>query len=439
MNHSLLDASAEAERYIGGLDSRAGDWLAERRRSAVLGIQQLGLPDRRQERWRYSGIDGLLDGNFSADWESTDNPLPPLESVMPDGTQAGLLVFVDGSFQAELSFVNDTGIQFTSLRAAMAKGDRKVLAALGSLSGTGRHAFSAINLATMQDGAVISVSPGKSIDQPIELLHIATAAAGGRMLRPRHLITLDKGSQASIVERHLCLDADGYFNNVVSEILLQEDARLDHQRVQLEGSQAYHLSEVHVQLGARANYRAINAAVGARWSRTEINGGFLAAGANLDLEGLYLAGDGQLVDFHLDVVHGVSGCSSRSNFKGIVYGQGRAVFDGRILVERQAQQSDAHLTNANLMLSRGSEVDTKPQLEILADDVKCSHGTTVGQLDPQAVFYLRSRGLSPSQARRLLCLGFASEILEGFGNVSLRGQLADHIQRRVESIDLENV
>ncbi|MCU7808633.1 MAG: SufD family Fe-S cluster assembly protein, partial [Candidatus Thiodiazotropha sp. (ex Semelilucina semeliformis)] len=219
----------------------------------------------------------------------------------------------------------------------------------------------------------------------------------------------------------------------VCEISLATGAKLTHQRVQLESPRAYHLSDIHLGLQADAYYHGINAAVGAAWSRTLIHNRFTAQGANCELDGLYLAGDGQLTDFHLDVDHAVPHCDSRENFRGILHGAGKAVFDGLIQVREQAQKSNAHLYNANLMLSRHAEIDTKPQLVILADDVQCSHGTTVGQLDPQAVFYLRSRGLDEQRARHLLSLGFASEVIDRFENETLRLQLADVIRQQLQS------
>jgi Fe-S cluster assembly protein SufD len=236
------------------------------------------------------------------------------------------------------------------------------------------------------------------------------------------------------VERHLTLDDQvDYFNNLVCEIQLGKGASLSHQRVQLEKQQAYHLSDVYLGLQADAHYQGVNAALGGAWSRTNLNCRFAAPGAKCELDGLYLAGEEQLVDFHLDIDHAVPGCESRENFKGILNGRSKAVFDGRILVQEQAQQTSAHLSNANLMLSRQAEIDAKPQLEILADDVQCSHGTTVGQLEPQAMFYLRSRGLSEEQARRLLCLGFAQEIIDRFETESLREQLSEVIRQRIEA------
>jgi Fe-S cluster assembly protein SufD len=285
----------------------------------------------------------------------------------------------------------------------------------------------------MQDGALIRIEAGSKLAHPIELLHLTSRNAAGSSLRPRHLIMVGEGAEASLVERYQALEEVSYFNNLVCEVVLDEGASLYHQRVQQESRQAYHLSDIHLGLAEGSHYRGVNASLGGHWSRTNINNLFHASGAVCELDGLYLVDDDQLTDYHLDVDHAVPGCESRENFKGILNGQGRAVFDGRILVQKQAQKSVAHLSNANLMLSRQAEIDTKPQLEILADDVQCSHGTTVGQLDSQALFYLRSRGLNEDQARRLLCMGFAQEILDRFESESLREALRESIHGRIEA------
>ncbi len=429
----ISEVLMSAQRYIDGLPAGDGLWLAEQRHAALDRLFDLGLPHGRQEAWRYTQVERLLEQGFVTADMAGEVPEAAIRKRFLAEPVAGRLVFVDGLFQPQLSALGSEGVELGSLRIAMAKSDKPVLQALGSVSGVGEHGFAALNLATMQDGAVMRIASGIKLPRPIELLHVTTRAAAGRSLRPRHLIMMEAGAEATLVERYLALDATSCFTNLVCEVQLGEGARLRHQRVQQESSQTYHLSDLHLGLQARAHYQGVNLALGGAWSRINLNNRFTAPGANCELDGLYLAGEGQLMDFHLDVDHAVPDCDSRENFKGLLQGRSRAVFDGRILVREQAQQTAAHLSNANLMLSREAEIDTKPQLEILADDVKCSHGTTVGQLDPQALFYLRSRGLNPDQARRLLCLGFAQEILDRFDSQALREQLSESIRQRIEA------
>ncbi|MEJ2455284.1 MAG: Fe-S cluster assembly protein SufD [Candidatus Thiodiazotropha sp.] len=433
MSQTLQTQLEAASRYIDNLPRDSGDWLLGQRRAAAQQFADLGYPHAKLEAWKYTGIDGLLSREFETDDPVQEFPRHAvIRQFLPEPV-AGRLVLVDGVYQPELSSCEASGVTLGSLHAAMAVGDRAVLSAVGILSGIGEHGFAALNLATLHDGAVVRVEAGVEIGEPIELLHITTRGAEGRALRSRHLVILGEGASATLIERYLSLDSEvDCFNNLVCEISLAKGARLLHQRVQLEADRTYHLSDVHLDLAEAAHYQGVQASLGAAWSRTLLHNRFADAGAKCELDGLYLAGDGQLTDVHLDVDHAVPHCDSRENFKGILYGAGKAVFDGLITVREQAQKSNAHLHNANLMLSRQAEIDTKPQLVILADDVQCSHGTTVGQLDPQAVFYLRSRGLDEQRARHLLCLGFASEVVERFSSEQLREQLTRIIQQRIE-------
>ncbi len=234
-----------------------------------------------------------------------------------------------------------------------------------------------------------------------------------------------------MIERYCGLGKGSYFNNALIEVVLGDGSELVHERVQEESPNAQHLSDLHVRLGGRSRYRLVQAALGGAWSRTEVRVVFDGEGAEAELDGLMLAGDKQLNDVHLDVQHAVPHCTSRETFKGILDGSGRVVFDGHIVVARAAQKTDAVLANDNLMLSRAAEVDTKPQLEIYADDVKCSHGTTVGELDPDMLFYLRTRGIPEAQARQMLCQGFAAEIFEHMPHAALRTRVTRLLAARL--------
>ncbi|MCU7892806.1 MAG: Fe-S cluster assembly protein SufD [Candidatus Thiodiazotropha sp. (ex Ustalcina ferruginea)] len=422
-----------ATEYIDRLSNCEGEWLTEQRQAATQRFAELGFPHAGLEAWRYTSIEGLLQQDFKITHRTQAFLHHEMIQQFLGEPVAARLVFVDGIYQPNLSVhTGQTGLSVGSLHAAMAAGDRSVLRGVGSLSGIGDHGFAALNMATLQDGAVIQVSTGVAIRQPIELLHMATKGLSGQVQHTRHRVVLEAGASVNLVERYLSLDSESnYFNNMVCEISLGEGASLVHQRAQEESLTAYHLCDVHLDIQGDAHYQGVNAALGGAWSRTTFHARFVGEGANCELDGLYLAGEGQLTDFHLNVDHSVAHCESRENFKGILYGAGKAVFDGLIHVREQAQKSQAHLYNANLMLSRRAEVDTKPQLVILADDVKCSHGTTVGQLDDQALFYLRSRGLDKDQAKRLLCLGFTNEIVDRFQSEYLRDHLREEIVKRM--------
>jgi Fe-S cluster assembly protein SufD len=251
------------------------------------------------------------------------------------------------------------------------------------------------------------------------------------------LLVLEEGAEAALVERHLAVEEADYFCNMVAEMHLHSGSSLQHYRLEEESPNGTHLTGLHLRQQQESRYGSIAMVGGAAWSRTEVSLDLAGEGAAADLQGLYLCGEKQLTDFHLDIRHRVPGCTSRERFKGILNGSGRAVFDGRILVEKQAQKSDARLSNHNLLLSREAEVDTKPQLEIYADDVVCSHGTTVGQLDDDMLYYLRARGFSKDEARHLLCSAFANEILEAVPYERLRERAAQLIQHHLASVGSE--
>ncbi|MES9941679.1 MAG: Fe-S cluster assembly protein SufD [Candidatus Thiodiazotropha sp. 6PLUC2] len=419
MNVPLEEYKSKARNSIECL-MKPDDGLFDRRLAALARFEELGYPNPRLEAWRYTSVEGLLKQDFATPpADITVNQLE-VETHFLKQPVAGRLVFVDGLYQAQLSECQHTGIKISSLKSALAEGNRRVLEAVGSQTGLGEDGFAALNLAGFQDGALIQVFEGVKLSAPIELLHLTSRQATGCKIPTRHLILMETGADAELIERYQSLEEGiGSFNHLVYEISLAESAQLTHKRLQMESDQAYHLSDIHIALQARANYRGVNAAVGSRWSRTVLHNRFMQADAHCELDGLYLVSDGQLSDYHLDVDHQVPHCTSRENFKGILRGSGRAVFDGLIQVGEQAQKSEAHLHNANLMLSRRAEVDTKPQLMILADDVVCSHGTTVGQLDQQAMFYMRSRGLNEEQAKRLLCQGFIADVVERFEHPEL--------------------
>jgi len=410
------------ENATGGLPAARVEWLARRRRAASERLQRARWPGRKDEAWRYTSLQPLREQKFRLADRRPSKALTAgeIESLFVGSGTSRRLVFVNGRFEAGFSDLADlpTGVRIGSLRHVLETEPELVEQYLGVVSGEGEDSpFTALNTALITDGALVIVPQGTLVETPLEILHLAVEDGAPLMVQPRNLVVLEAGARASLVERYQSLDRTAYFRNGVSEIALGEGARLAHDRLQEESPLAFHLAGLHIRLAARSEYQCASAALGAAWSRTEFHVRFAGEGASSRLDGLYFAGDRTLVDNHLDIEHAVPGCRSQENFRGILDGRGAAVFDGRVVVAKDAQKTDAHLANANLMLSRNAEVDTKPQLEIYADDVQCSHGTTVGQLDTEAVFYLRSRGIPLTEARKLLCLGFAGEVLARFGDV----------------------
>jgi len=406
---SYRDSLARIQPQLTGASQ---PWLAQQRREAAASLQQLGFPQRRQEAWRYTSVDRLLQQAFVP--AGNDLPEIDLDAFVLPQLDAHRAVFVNGRFVAGLSSLEalPAGVTVGSLKQQIERNPIVPAKWLGQAAGVPLHAFSAMNTAAIDDGLIIHVAQGRKLERPIEVLHLTTAPTDAVVAQSRNLLLLEAGAQATLIERFTSPDASLYFNNSLSEVILQDDAELEHIRLQEESPAAFHLHSLFINQYERSRYRNTGFALGGAWSRTELNIDFLGPAAAAELDGLYVTGDQQLTDTHIDICHSVPGCQSHTNYKGLLHGRGRAVFDGRIEVKPHASKTDAHLHNANLLLSRNAEVDTKPQLEIYADDVKCSHGTTVGQLDPAQLFYLRSRGIDAPEARRLLCLGFAGEILD---------------------------
>jgi Fe-S cluster assembly protein SufD len=282
----------------------------------------------------------------------------------------------------------------------------------------------------MNDGLFVHIRKNTILDRPLEVVHLNLSLEQPALIQPSSLLILDQGARAQIIERFISTGESLYFHNGISEILLEDHARLSHLRLQEESLQAYHLHRSLLSQGTGSHYNNTSISSGGQWARHDLQVRFRGQNAECTTHGLYLVGDKQLADQHLDVRHTTAMNTSHHTHKGILYGNGRAVFDGRILVNQDAQKTDANLSNHNLLLSRHAEVDTKPQLEIYADDVKCSHGTTVGQLEPDQLYYLRSRGISQTKAMQMLCTGFAGEILESIELQPVR----EHVEHRVHAV-----
>jgi Fe-S cluster assembly protein SufD len=413
----------------------ASDWLTPIRERAAQAVASMPLPGRKDEAWRYTSLGflelteyrPLIDGSFDA------LQLADIEELLLTESEGDRLVFVNGHLAPELCMFcgKPDGVVVSALAGGLGEVAPAVRQYLGGIAEQ-QHVFSALNAALMSDGALVHVPGGVVVEKPIEILHISVVGMDEPgICHPRNLIVLEDGARAQIIERYCSLGDAAYFNNASIEVALGAGCELLHARSQEESANAQHLSDLQVRLGEDSRYRLILVALGGAWSRSDVRVTFEGEGAEAELDGLMLARDKQLNDVHLDIRHEVPHCTSRETFKGILDGKGRVVFDGRILVAQDAQKTDAQLSNDNLMLSRSAEVDTKPQLEIFADDVKCSHGTTVGELDSDMLFYLRSRGIPQAQATQMLCQGFAQEIIDRLPNAALRARASELLAARL--------
>ena len=431
-----LEGIAGIQPHLAG---RTLPWLARQRDRAINAFETLPFPTRQMEAWRYSGADKLLEHRFRRVTDSFE-ALQDLDvdELQIQGLEAHRLVFANGRFVPSLSSLESLPHKAIvgSLHQTLMHHPDQVAMWLGIVAQSNRDAFVAMNSAEMNDGLFVYIPDHVQIERPIEVLYLSLGLEDAIVAQPRNLVVLGRGARATLIERYASSGSSVYFNNGLSEVMLEQEAELEHIQLQQESLNAYHLHSRFVAQGAASRYQSTSFALGGGWARNEIDLRFAAEGAKASLAGLFTAGNQKLNDVHLNIDHAVPGCISRSDFKGLLHGKGRGVFDGRILVGAQAQHSEAYLNNANLLLSRNAEVDTKPQLEIYADNVKCSHGTTVGQLEESQLFYLRSRGIDPAQAKRLLCLGFASEILDRCKITPLRRLIEAELVAMLAGVDM---
>jgi Fe-S cluster assembly protein SufD len=411
------------------------DWLNQTRQTAWQQMQSLELPHRKQEAWRYTTIDRLTKYNFLRA-PGNGEALADTETggwILPDESSYRL-VFFNGHCVPRLCNIQGLPreVAIGCLRASMSTDGEIIQRYLSrQFPSSSPDVFAALNTASIEDGLFVHVAKNVTLDKPIEVLHLNLAMENELLIQPRHLVIIETGASATLIERYASHGSHAYFTNNVCEVFVNDNARLSHYRIQNESAQSHHLGRVNILQGADSAYKGAYLTLGGNWSRCDIDARFSGKGADCDVNGLYTVNARQLTDFHLNVLHNYPHCSSRENFRGIIAGSGRAVFDGRIVVEKRAQKTDAQLTNKNLLLSHDAEVDTKPQLEIYADDVKCSHGTTVGQIDPKQVFYMRSRGIGETMAKKMLCLGFAGEILEQLDLPEVRSYVEEKVQNNL--------
>lgn len=384
-------------------------------------LGSLALPTLRDEAWRFTDLAPL--GQMSLHAARRDGPLPVADIAGFQLDEAAMrLVFVDGFHSPELSGPAGgvSGAQVINLPEALAVQADAVEEHLGRHQAHDKDVFAAFNTAFLRDAAVILVPRNATLAAPIHLLFVTTQA--GAVSHPRFLLIAEAGSSMTLIEDHVSLQGAACLSNTVSEIVLAEQAKLQHVRVQRDGPQAFHIANTSVSLGRASHYRSVSVDLGARLARHQLDV-VLGEGADCAVDGLAVVSGSQLADTHSCIVHAQPHARSRQLHKCIAGGMGRAVFNGKVRVSPGAQHTDAAQMSRNLLLGTRARIDTQPQLEILADDVKCAHGATVAPLDTEEVFYLQSRGLSDSAARELLTYAFGAEIISRIPVASLRQQL----------------
>ena len=422
--------AAEHQGYLEDFEKRGartshngGAWADDLRRRAMERFRSLGFPSTRDEEWKYTSLEGLRKAN--------------LRTVEAPASGPGRDPFDAGGWERhELTFpwtggagaIAGDGLSIGRLADAVESRAPWVEEHLGRHADYDGHALRALNTAFLEDGGAVRVGPDRAPDRPVRLAFLTVPEqTANRIVHPRSLVVLEADSRLTLVEVYAGSGDDVYCTNAVTEIVLKENATLEHYRLVREGAGAFHIGTVQVRQARDSRYRSHSVTSGGAMTRVEINAVLDGEGADCQLHGLYVARGAQHVDNRTAIEHVSPHGTSRELYKGVLNGRAKAVFNGKILVRKEAQKTDARQSNKNLMLSRDAEIDSKPQLEILADDVRCSHGTTIGQLEEDELFYLRSRGLNPKVARKLLVHGFAGEILDGITIEPLRAQLTSRV------------
>ena len=389
-------------------------WFSKLRSEGMRAFAETGFPTTRVEDWKYTNVGPIAGVHFQpAPCELDKKILKQVKDLSFAGFDCTRLVFVNGHYAEELSSIKDLpkGARVTNLAKAIQQ-EGAITAHLARYASHTTHPFVALNTAFMEDGGFIEVPRGVVLGKPIEVLYVSTGGREPWVAHPRNLMIAGQGSQVTLVEAYVGLGDSVYFNNAVTEIVAEDNARVDYVKLQSESEAAFHVATVLAYAARNAAAQTNSIQFGARLGREEVTTVLDGEGAEGYLYGLYVTNGQQLIDNHTTIDHARPHCSSRESYKGILDGKSTGVFNGKILVRKDAQKTDSRQSDKNLLLSESATINTKPQLEIFADDVKCTHGATIGQIDPEAIFYLRSRGIGLDEARKLLIVAFAGEIVD---------------------------
>jgi Fe-S cluster assembly protein SufD len=424
------------ELFKQNQDNQSDDPIHDLRRTAFNHLLEKGFPTKREEEWRFTDINPILSESFTlADSDNIANiKKSDIAHLTFKNWSGTMLVFIDGQFAEHLSDMNagQSGLTINSLDFVLKNDQKSLLDTFVEFETYSENAFSALNTAFIKDGAVIKLEKNVIADKPIHLLYISTKRNKPQLINPRNLIYLSENSQAALVESHFNLNDGEYFNNPVTEIRIAENARLNHIRIQNESGMAFHIGSIFVDQKQNSHYFSTSLTFGGKIARNNIYTKLDGEGIESILNGLYMGHGDQLLDNHTFIDHAKPRCESHELYQGILTDNANGVFSGKIMVHPDAQKTDAKQSNNCLLLSDEARINSKPQLEIYADDVRCTHGATVGQLNEEGIFYLRSRGISEQQAKNILTYAFVEQVIEGIGIASVRNYVDDIILNRLK-------
>ena len=424
------------ELFKQNQDNQSDDPIHDLRKTAFNHLLEKGFPTKREEEWRFTDINPILSESFTlADSDNIANiKKSDIAQLTFKNWSGPMLVFIDGHFAEHLSDMNagQSGLTINSLDFVLKNDQKSLLDTFVEFETYSENAFSALNTAFIKDGAVIKLEKNVIADKPIHLLYISTKQNKPQLINPRNLIYLSENSQVALVESHFNLNDGEYFNNPVTEIRIAENARLNHIRIQNESGMAFHIGSIFVDQKQNSHYFSTSLTFGGKIARNNIYTKLDGEGIESILNGLYMGHGDQLLDNHTFIDHAKPRCESHELYQGILTDNANGVFSGKIMVHPDAQKTDAKQSNNCLLLSDEARINSKPQLEIYADDVRCTHGATVGQLNEEGIFYLRSRGISEQQAKNILTYAFVEQVIEGIGIASVRNYVDDIILNRLK-------
>lgn len=428
----FLDAFKLFKSSLNG-DS-TGLWEAKRAEAIKL-FEEKGFPTTKHEEWKYTNVIPIVRNHFRPVISNDEFPVDA-ETVSRNGFggDAYRLVFINGHFLPEHSTTKDLpdGVIVGSLGPAIREHTELIARHIASYSDSFEHSFATLNTAHIRDGGFVFIPKNVCLENPVHLLYITAPSEAVVVTYPRTLVITESGSQATIIEEFVGTELETYLTDSVAEAIVGENSHLSHIKIQHESREAYHVGASHALLERNANYFNNSISFGGRIVRNDPWAVLNGEGGHAAIDGLYLVGKDQLIDNHTSIDHRVPNCTSHELYKGILSENGHGVFNGKIFVQPDAQKTDSVQSNMNLLLSDNAEIDTKPQLEIFADDVKCTHGATIGRLDDNSIFYLRSRGIGVEQAQKMLTYAFATEVIEHIKDEAVQGYVKGLLDSRIE-------
>ncbi len=404
-------------------------WLQDIRSRGRTAWRHSAMPTRKTEAWKYTSLQALQQPFEVTTARTAATDVSDISYPALDGPT---LVFADGHFRQDLS-TTELPPGLTLLRFADASPEQAavIAARLGTAVLPGRHVFAPLNDATLADGVFLEVAANTKIEAPLHIVWLTTGQTQPVSVTQRLLVCMGPNSEAALTESFANIATGGTaFTNGITELLLERGSRLSHCRLHLEQGAAVHIGGVHARLGQDSLLSGFHLALGSALKRIDLVVDHQGTGAHCDLDGIYLPRGQEIVDYHTCMEHSVPHCSSRERFRGIIADEATAIFNGRIHIHPQAQKTRAELSNNNLLTSNKAEINTKPELEIYADDVQCSHGATVAQLDPHTLHYLRTRGVPREEAEVMLSYGFINELVENLAQTAVRDYLKPLLARR---------